>query len=83
MVGLIVRRAQEGRHAVADIFVDDAVLGFDTSVHQGEMRVQQIGSLGGQHFFGHRRKAGDVGEHQGDLVFFRRDDPCPFRTHDA
>jgi hypothetical protein len=83
VIGLIIRRTPERHHAVTDIFVDGAILGFDAGVHQGEMFVQQISRLGRRHLFRHRGEPGDIGEHQGDLALLRRGGLCALRAHNA
>ena len=64
------RRAPKGHDGIADELVDGAALLFDAGGDEREVLIDEVGDLGGGHFFAGRCEADDVGEHDGEHAFF-------------
>jgi hypothetical protein len=71
VIGVGERRAPEGHHRIADVFVDGPMLGLDMPADQSEMAVQEIGQRPRRVTQGDAREADDVGEHHRHLALLR------------
>jgi hypothetical protein len=64
------RRPPKGHNGVANELIDGSTLLFDAGGDEREVLFDEVGDLGGGHFFAYRCEAHDVGEHDGEHTFF-------------